>query len=62
MWVAELPAFVCSCPGSEIRPEERRRGAGWTGAAAVAGVAAEIRKRLLIVAGGFTGRVGGETN
>ncbi len=62
MWSAERHAFVCSCHGSDIRPEERRRGAGRTGAAALPALPLKSENGLLIVAGGFTGRVGGETS
>jgi Rieske Fe-S protein len=62
MWSGELKAFVCSCHGSTYDP--------WDGAEVVAGPAPrhlaalplKSENGLLMVAAGFTGRVGMQTS
>ena len=62
MWVAELPAFVCSCHGSEYDPKNGAEVLAGPAPRPLPALPLKSENGLLTVAGGFTGRVGGETN
>jgi Rieske Fe-S protein len=62
MWVAEVPAFVCSCHGSEYDPKNGAEVLAGPAPRPLPALPLKSENGLLTVAGGFTGRIGGETN
>jgi Rieske Fe-S protein len=60
MWVPELPAFVCSCHGSEYYPKNGAEVLAGPAPRPLPALPLKSENGLLTVAGGFTGRVGGE--
>ena len=62
MWSRDLKAFICSCHGSIYDPKNGAEVYVRTGAATLAALPLKSENGLLIVAGGFTGRVGMQSN
>jgi len=61
-WSEEKKAMVCSCHASTYDPKNGAKVIFGPAPIALAALPLKSEGGLLIVAGGFTGRVGGETN
>lgn len=62
MWVPELKAFICSCHGSVYDPKNGAEVLAGPAPRHLAALPLKSENGLLIVAGGFTGRVGMQSN
>ena len=62
MWSDDLHAFVCSCHGSVYDPKNSAEVVAGPAPRRLAAVPLKSENGLLIVAGGFTGRVGMQTS
>ena len=61
-WSDEKKAMVCSCHGSTYDPKNSAEVIFGPAPAALAALPLKSENGLLIVAGGFIGRVGGQSN
>ena len=61
-WSEEKKAMVCSCHGSTYDPKNSAQVIFGPAPRSLAALPLKSDNGLLIVAGGFTGRVGGQTN
>jgi rieske iron-sulfur protein len=62
MWSEDKKAMVCSCHGSTYDPKDSAEVIFGPAPAALAALPLKSENGLLIVAGGFVGRVGGQTD
>ena len=62
MWSSDLSAFVCSCHGSTYDPKNGAEVMFGPAPHHLAGLPLKSENGLIIVAGGFTGRVGMQPN